>query len=188
MLQQQNVLIKVKELQSEIQALRGALEMQEHNFAKSGLISAPSKNSSENSIISDVVSNTVVNGSSASSEIENYNNAFAILKERDYDNAIRAFSNFLINFPAGKYNPNANYWLGEIYLLKGQYKDAELSFRGIIENHADHGKAPDAIFKLAMVYVNTNEIDKAKDLVAKLEVSYPNTTAYRMAKIQLRNI
>tara|TARA_B110000459_G_C16608887_1_gene495050 strand:- start:2318 stop:3061 length:744 start_codon:yes stop_codon:yes gene_type:complete len=189
-LQQQNILSKVKELQAEIQSLRGTLEMQEHNFAKSGLISAPSseRSSDKKSIVSNVVADSAVKDLSVSSEIENYNNAFAILKERDYEGATKAFNNFLVNFPDGKYSTNANYWLGEIYLLKGQYKDAELSFRGIIENHADHGKAPDAIFKLAMVYVNTNEIDKAKDLVAKLEVSYPNTTAYRMAKIQLRNI
>ena len=182
-LQQQNILSKVKELQSEIRALRGAIDIESHNIAKlKGAMGAK-----------DVALETkapvaAVSQDPSGSEIETYNNAFAILKERDYEGATEAFSNFLVNFPDGKYAPNAHYWLGEIYLLKGNYKNAELSFKTVIDEHPRHGKTADAIFKLAMVYVNTNEIDKAKELVAKLEESYPDTTAYRMAKIQLRNI
>jgi tol-pal system protein YbgF len=205
-LQQQNILSKIKELQSEIQSLRGALDMQEHNFAeiketmrmKAAPVSPQTREEANNNnnaefkdsdrVLDKAPVRAPTKDLSSNSEIENYNNAFAILKERDYEGAIKAFSNFLVQFPGGKYSPNANYWLGEIYLLKGEYKNAELSFKTIIEQHSNHGKAPDAIFKLAMVYVNTNEIEKAKELVNKLETSYPNTTAYRMAKIQLRNI
>lgn len=181
-LQQQDVLSKIKELQNEIRTLRGAIDIESHNIERL------KEAAGAKDVKLEVSTRSTLAGEPGGSEIELYNNAFAVLKERNYEGATEAFSNFLVQYPDGKYAPNAHYWLGEIYLLKGNYKNAEISFKTVIDEHPRHGKTADAIFKLAMVYVNTNEIEKAKELVNKLEESYPDTTAYRMAKIQLRNI
>jgi len=46
-----------------------------------------------------------------------YRAAYALVRSQQFDQAVPAFKQFLQNYPAGRYAPNAHYWLGELYLV-----------------------------------------------------------------------
>src|ERR1700675_4758568 len=57
-------------------------------------------------------------GSSAGSDDKGaYQSAFTLLKDSQYDRAIAAFQKFLASFPDSPMADNAQYWLGEAYLV-----------------------------------------------------------------------
>lgn len=184
-LQQEDYLAKIAQLQQEIQSLRGVVDMQAHDLQ---LIK---QRLSEQHVVAQSASSVVSHPPAISvekTEVTQYQAAFSYLKSRDYAKAIRLFNQFLSDYPQGKYSPNAHYWLGEIYLLQGQYALAESNLRQVIEQHEGHNKTPDAMLKLAMVYINTQQPEQAKVLVSQLSAKYPDTTAAKMAKIQLGNV
>ena len=193
--QQQNYIERIDQVQQDLQNLRGIMDVQSHEIEslKMQLADAYTKKNianttvglSENGAKVALVASTE---SKNNAEIEAYQTAFTYLKSRDYGKSLRLFNEFLTDYPEGKYAPNAHYWLGEIYLLQGEYSLAESNLKHVIENSTENNKTPDAILKLAMVYVNMKNTDKARELVMVLEKKYPNTTAARMAKIQLGSL
>ena len=206
-IQRQDVVGKLSDMQREIQQLRGTLETQAHSLRNLGLTvdsvkantvvgnNAVVNNTSDvqNTSVGPVsVNNTLdvqnTSGNTVLSENDLYNKAFSMLKERDYTGAIEQFTLFLKSYPSGKHTINTHYWLGEIYLLKGNFTSAERHFLHIINDNNSNSKIPDSILKLAVVYVNTDRTDLAKKLVVRLQDNYPNSTAARMAKMQFINL
>lgn len=102
------------------------------------------------------------NGSTESPERMQYNAAYALLKARKLDKSLSAFREFLVAFPDSSYAPNAYYWIGEIYLVKGELKGAATEFSRVVENHPAHRKAPDARYKLGTVFYQLGEREKAR--------------------------
>lgn len=50
-----------------------------------------------------------------------YNAAVSLaLEKKQYDEAIAAFQSFVKKYPDSTYQPNANYWLGQLYYNKGK--------------------------------------------------------------------
>ena len=188
----QNLLGKFNEMQKEMQFLRGVVDVQKHDIdmLKKKLndvspISVTRISKKGNTVPS--IGNSI-NSHNSKNEVDEYNSAFSALKDRNYNVAVSIFNKLLKDYPQGKYTANAHYWLGEIYLLQGKYDTAELNFSSVITENVGHSKVPDAMLKLAMVYVNTQNIDKARSTVIQLQKQYPNSTASRMAGIQLGNL
>ena len=53
-----------------------------------------------------------------------YDAAFDLIKAKDFDKASQAFSAFLRKYPNSQYAGNAQYWLGEVNLAKGDLQGA----------------------------------------------------------------
>ena len=97
---------------------------------------------------------------------ENYAQASnLLLKQRDFNGAVLAFKQHIIDYPASPYIANAHYWLGEIYLLQGQDELARQAFTMVAEQYPTHGKALDANFKLGKIYHQLGEVDRARLLL-----------------------
>ena len=80
-----------------------------------------------------------------------YEKAYELLKARKIDQARVALNKFKDDYPTSIYTPNAQYWLGEIYLLQNELTAAEGAFRIVVEEHPGHRKVNDATFKLGKV-------------------------------------
>jgi len=97
---------------------------------------------------------------------ENYAQASnLLLKQRDFNGAVLAFKQHIIDYPASPYIANAHYWLGEIYLLQGQDELARQAFTMVAEQYPTHGKALDANFKLGKIYHQLGEVERARMLL-----------------------
>ena len=85
-----------------------------------------------------------------------------MLKKQDFNGAISAFKQHVIDYPTSPYIPNAYYWIGEIYLLQGQDELARQAFMLVVDQYSTHGKAQDASFKLGKIYYQLGEKERAR--------------------------
>lgn len=94
-----------------------------------------------------------------------YQASSKLLKERDFEGAIEAFKNHILNFKQSPYSANAHYWLGEIYEFRGEAELAVESFEVVINNYSDHNKAMDARYKLGKLYYKQGDSKRAVALL-----------------------
>mgnify|MGYP000458772181 CR=1 FL=1 len=101
-------------------------------------------------------------------EAEAYRAAYALVRGQQWDAAISAFNQFLQDYPAGRYAPNAHYWLGELYLVTTppQLESARQSFMLLLTQYPDNNKVPDALYKLQ--YPARGEVTLAADVAGLL--------------------
>lgn len=135
------------------------------------------------------VDSVVDNSSSAApastlSEKEVYRQAYTLVKNRDFDNAVVAFKTFLVQFPDGTYAGNAYYWLGELYDLRSDHTNAQKSMLSLISQFPKHRKVPDAHYKLAKVFHKMGDADKAQEHanIVITQFSSSGATAVKLAQ------
>jgi len=119
-------------------------------------------------------------------EPEAYRAAYALVQSQRFDQAVTAFQQFQRDYPAGKYAPNAYYWLGELYLVV-QPPDLESSrqaFTMLLSQYPDNSKAPDALYKLGKVQYMKGNREKAKEYLDEVISRYgsTNSSAVKLAK------
>ncbi|HMN36418.1 MAG TPA: tol-pal system protein YbgF [Hyphomicrobium sp.] len=103
-----------------------------------------------------------------------YETAYGYLLQRDYGAAEAAFDNFLKKFPNDSLAGNAQYWLGESYFVRGQYKSAASAFLQGYQTYAKSAKAPDSLLKLAMSLDRLGQKDAACASYAELNTKFPD--------------
>lgn len=79
-----------------------------------------------------------------------YESAFADVRDSKYDEGATKFKQFLSQYPGHPLSPNAEYWLGETYYVRGDFKEAARTFAQGYQNYPKSGKAEDSLFKLAL--------------------------------------
>ncbi|MGI9326873.1 MAG: tol-pal system protein YbgF [Pseudomonadales bacterium] len=117
----------------------------------------------------------------ASGEQADYNNALKLLRERQYDDALRGFNRLLSDYPGGQYTGNSLYWLGELYLVKDQSERARAQFVQVIDLYSDHPKVPDALYKLGVTYHRLGDKHQALEYLNRVRGQYPSHSAAKLA-------
>jgi len=105
---------------------------------------------------------------------EQYDRAFSLLREANYDEAEKAFKIFIDKNPQDKLIDNAKYWYGETFYVRGKFNDAAVAFADAYQQNPKGTKAPDSLLKMAM---SLNAVGKTDDACATLESlknKYPN--------------
>ena len=114
-----------------------------------------------------------------------YDAAFDLIKAKDFDKASQAFAAFLRKYPDSQYAGNAQYWLGEVNLAKGDLQGAGQAFARVSQAYPQHNKVPDSLYKLADVEIRLGNRDKAQGILRQVIAQYPNTSAAQLAQRQL---
>ncbi len=114
-----------------------------------------------------------------------YDAAFDLIKAKDFDKASQAFAAFLRKYPNSQYAGNAQYWLGEVNLAKGDLQGAGQAFARVSQAYPQHSKVPDSLYKLADVELRLGNRDKAQGILRQVIAQYPNTSAAQLAQRQL---
>ena len=121
-------------------------------------------------------------------ELENpkqlYETAYGYLLQRDYGAAQVAFDDFLKKFPSDSLAGNAQYWLGESFFVRGQYKAAASAFLKGYQTYARSQKAPDSLLKLAMSLDRLGQKDAACASYSELNTKFPNAPQNVKARAQ----
>lgn len=117
-----------------------------------------------------------------------YDAAFDLIKAKDFDKASQAFSAFLRKYPNSQYAGNAQYWLGEVNLAKGDLQGAGQAFARVSQVYPQHAKVPDSLFKLADVEQRLGNVDKAKGILQQIIVQYPGSSAAQLAQRDLQRL
>lgn len=191
---QAEMFYRLQILQQEVQSLRGLVEEQAYELkrlkqqrlddyvdldrrisavTKGGAAVVPEKSGSTQA--------TEPTGSATGNELQHYRAAIRlVLKDKNYTEAITSFNQYLDAYPEGRYAANAQYWLGEIYLLQNELEQARQWFTRLLDSQPEHDKADDAKFKLGTVYHKLGDSQKAKSLLS--EVASSDANAARLAR------
>ncbi len=107
---------------------------------------------------------------------EQYNRAFSLLSQANYDQAEQALRGFLAEHPNHRLAGNAKYWLGETHYVRGQYQDAAVTFAEGYQTYPDSSKAPDNLLKLGKSLSALGETNDACGTYGELLRRFPNAT------------
>ncbi|HEX5046055.1 MAG TPA: tol-pal system protein YbgF [Gammaproteobacteria bacterium] len=119
---------------------------------------------------------------------QNYQAAFDLMQARKYDEAGNAFTDFLTGFPQSPLADNAQYWLGEMYYVRGQYQTALAQFQKVIDSYPQSAKLPDALLKIGYSQAELGNRDAARTALQQVTRRYPDTTAARLATQRLERL
>lgn len=108
---------------------------------------------------------------------EEYDHAFALLRQANYDDAEKAFKDFIENNPKDKLLDNAKYWYAETLYVRGRFADAASGFADAYQQNVQGNKAPDSLLKMAMSLSALNKTADACVALAQLKAKYPNASS-----------
>jgi tol-pal system protein YbgF len=117
-------------------------------------------------------------GASDASAKQAYETAYGYLLQQDFGAAETAFDDFLKRFPSDALAGNAQYWLGETFFARGQFKPAASAFLKGYQTYARSAKAPDSVLKLAMSLDKLGQKDAACASYAELTTKFPNAPGH----------
>nr|WP_288355980.1 tol-pal system protein YbgF [uncultured Pseudomonas sp.] len=203
---------QLQQMQQDIAQLRGMLEEQQNDIQRlkkesleryqdldKRLSSGPATQNSQTAGASNGAGGTSAGageaGQQASAEPADpakeklfYDAAFDLIKAKDFDKASQAFAAFLRRYPNSQYAGNAQYWLGEVNLAKGDLQGASQAFAKVSQAYPQHSKVPDSLYKLADVEIRMGNNDKAKGTLQQVIAQYPGTSAAQLAQRDLQRI
>lgn len=107
---------------------------------------------------------------------EQYDAAFKLLNQGDYEKARGQFSEFVSKNPSHELVGNAYYWLGETYFIKQQYAKSAEEYRKGFEALPEGPKAPDNLFKLARSLAQDKREKEACVVLAQIAKKYASET------------
>ena len=90
-----------------------------------------------------------------------YEAAFANIREAKYEQAESGFRQFLDQYPGHPLAANAQYWLGETYYVRGDFKQAAKVFAQCYQNFPKSPKAEDSLLKLGLSLSKLGKKDDA---------------------------
>jgi len=102
-----------------------------------------------------------------------YEAAYGYLLQQDYGAAETAFDEFLKRYPSDTLAGNAQFWLGESFFVRGQFKPAASAFLKGYTTYGKSGKAPDSLLKLAMSLGRMGQKDAACSSLNELTTRFP---------------
>lgn len=209
-----DLLDQVSKLQSEVQQLRGDIEVQTHNMEslqkrqrdlyldidrrlhrlEVGGVQQPAGADGTAPAAAVPSAPAGVAGQSAGTtaaalkpadQRRDYDRALEQLKEGRYNEASSAFQTFLEKYPGSSYADNAQYWLGEVFYVTRQFQPALDEFGKVLSNHPESTKVADAKLKMGYIQYELKDWGKAQELLNQVVKGYPGTTTARLAQERL---
>jgi tol-pal system protein YbgF len=107
-----------------------------------------------------------------STEYDTYQNALRAFNSKNYDQALKAFSDMLKQYPQGAYPDNCLYWSGECFYALRDYANAIASFKKVFD-YKNSSKADAAQLKIGMSYMKMGQTALAKTELKTLIDRYP---------------
>lgn len=108
---------------------------------------------------------------------EQYDRAFTLLRQANYDEAERAFKSFIDKNPNDKLIDNAKYWYAETFYVRAKFSDAAVAFADAYQQNTKGSKAPDSLLKLSMSLSGLDKVQDACTTLNELRRNYPQAPA-----------
>ena len=105
---------------------------------------------------------------------EQFQIAFDLLRSQQFDQAKKALEEFIDNNSENELAGSSYYWLGEIHLLKKNYREAALVFAEGYQKYPTSIKSPDSLYKLAEALSEIDKIIDACNTLKKFTKEYIN--------------
>lgn len=111
-----------------------------------------------------------------------YEAAYAVYKEGNYADAIKAFNEFLDKFPESVYVSNANFWIANAYYQMKEYKTALKIYQGFLKYFPDSAKIPEVLLGQGRSQQALKQKTSAQKTFNQLIAKYPDSEPAAKAK------
>ena len=108
--------------------------------------------------------------------------------DRNYDDAIQYFRDFIHRSSSSAYADDAQYWIGESYLRKGLYSNAIKEFNQVVLRYGSGDRSAAALLKLAKVFTKIGDGVDARLSLQKLVNRYPGSQEAARANALLQQM
>ncbi len=132
----------------------------------------------------------------ALSEISNENNlspedqfqlAFDHIRNKKYEEAKSSLKNFIKKNESNQLSGSAHYWLGELFILEKEHRNAALIFAEGFQKYPESIKAPDMLFKLSQSLFEVNKKNEGCKTMEKFLIDYPKHKLLKKIKNEIVN-
>jgi tol-pal system protein YbgF len=130
-------------------------------------------------------SGAVAGAPPTAAEQRSYDAALDQFKRGDYQGAITGFTAFEKNYPKSSLASSAQYWIGNAYFARKDYKAAIASQRQLLVTWPDSPKVPDALLNVASAQSELGDNAAARRTLEELIGKFPQSDAAAKAKQRL---
>lgn len=225
-----DMLVRIENLQSEMQILRGEIELHNHELEqikqrqrdlyvdidrrllrmeRGGQAEATTSRSSSSSASASPTPSARAPAATATApatpkpaaapapakpkadfatEQKAYQQAFDLLRELRYEQAVSAFRDFIKQFPDGRYAHIAQYWVGEANYAQRNFKQAIGDYQLLIDKYPKSPKLAEAMLKIGYSQYELKNFNKAETTLSSLVKGYPGTTEADQAQNLIQKI
>ena len=99
------------------------------------------------------------------------------MQRKDYALAEETMRNFAQKYPSDPLIADSQYWLGESFFQRQQYRDAAEAFLGVTTKFDKSAKAPDALLRLGQSLAALKEKEAACAALGEVMRKYPRASA-----------
>lgn len=117
-----------------------------------------------------------------------YMAAYELVKNKRYGAATGAMTTFVQKYPQGSYTANAQYWLGELYLVQRDYLKSIQHFDVVRQQFPSSNKAAASLLKSGYAYAASGNKQEAAVRFQQVIKTYPGTPTAKLAKLKLETI
>ncbi len=213
-----DLLLRIQRLEREIQQLHGQIEMQQHELStlqrrqqeqyldldarlQSASVRRTPSHGAGNTIGTEALPapnvapiDPATAGASPTpfqasiGEQQAYRNAFDLLKQRRYKDAVREFEDLLAHYPNGEFADNARYWLGEAHYVRHDYAAALTQFRRVAADYPLSPKVPASLLKIGYIHYEQSDWQRARNKLQEIIDKFPDTAEAQLAQNRLERM
>lgn len=117
-----------------------------------------------------------------------YEEAYGLYTEKKYIDSREKFLRFLKRFPEHKLAGNARFWIAETYYAEKDFENAILAYEEMLKTYKDSPKAPAAMLKQALAFLETGDKRAARSILRELLEKHPDSEQAGPAKKKLEEL
>ena len=117
-----------------------------------------------------------------------YQSAFDLLSEGQFERAANAFDEFLAAFPESRYQDTARFWKGECLYALRRFEPALEEFRGLVASHPDSPRIPGAKLKIGFILHEIGRSAEAAEELRALVEAAPDSSEAKLARDRLERL
>lgn len=111
-----------------------------------------------------------------------YDTAYADFASGQWTMAIAGFETFIKAFPRSEQADQAQYYIGESYLLDNKYDQAVAAYDRVVATYPTGDQVPLAYYKRGIALLNLKQTDRARESWETIIKLFPDSDASRLAK------
>ena len=111
-----------------------------------------------------------------------FQNALELLKKQEFTEVKKSLELFIFNHSDSNLIGSAHYWLGEIYLLKKEFREAALILAEGFQKYPTSLKSPDMLYKLSEALINMGKKDDSCSALKKFKIEFPKHKLFKKAE------
>ncbi len=117
-----------------------------------------------------------------------YQEAFKLLRAKNYRGAARSFSSFLRTYPDSSLAGNSQYWLGECYYGQRRFQEAIDEYERVFTFFPSSNKVPASLLKIGYAHLELKHHSIARSVFQQLVRTHPQSSEAIKAHGRLQEV